>query len=46
MCGLLESYDIDEYGPSKACGLWAEEIVRKPYIFIYIGSRVKTAKCF
>ena len=29
MCGLLESCDIDEFDPSKACGLWSEEIVRK-----------------
>ena len=29
MCGLLKICEIDEYDPSKACGLWAEEIVRK-----------------
>ena len=41
MCGLLESCDIDEYDPSKACGVWAEEIVRKS-----LYSRVKTANSF
>ena len=41
MCGLLESWDIVEYEPSKACGLWAEEIVRKS-----LYSRVKTANNF
>ena len=30
MCGLIESSSIEEYDPSKACGLWAEESVRKP----------------
>ena len=41
MCRLLESCDIDEYDPFKACGLWAGEIVRKS-----LYSRVKTAKSF
>ena len=30
MCGLIESSSIEEYDPSKACSLWAEESVRKP----------------
>ena len=42
MCELLESCDIDEYDPSKACGPWAEEIVRNS---LY-SSRIKTAKSF
>ena len=34
MCGLLESCDIDEYDPFKACGIWAEEIVWKSVRYI------------
>ena len=30
MCGLLESRDIDEYGPSKACG--QRKLLGRPYI--------------
>ena len=41
MCGLLESFDIDKYDPSKVCGLWAEEVFRKS-----LYSRVKTANNF
>ena len=40
-CGLLESFDIDMYDPSKVCGLWAEELFRKS-----LYSRVKTANSF
>ena len=31
MCGLLESCDINTYDPSSACGLWADDMHRKPY---------------
>ena len=41
MCGLFESCDIDEYDPSKPCGLRAEEIVKKS-----LYSRVKTSNSF
>ena len=27
---IIESSDKDEYEPSKACSLWAEDVVRKP----------------
>ena len=30
MCGLLESCDINTYDPSSACGLWADDMHRKP----------------
>ena len=39
MCILLVSSPIDVYDPSKACNLWADDMIRKP---TYV--RVKSAK--
>ena len=39
MCILLECSPIDLYDPSKACNLWADDMIRKP---TYV--RVKSAK--